>query len=91
MCVLFNDQILIADCYNHQVKLLNPQYQVLGHCDFNHYPNGICQITPNEVAIAVDEIQGHGVQFVTVDDWQLFNPFHDSHLANISLSSYHKT
>ncbi|XP_052248283.1 uncharacterized protein LOC127856229 isoform X2 [Dreissena polymorpha] len=62
ICVLSDDQILVADCTNKRVKLLNHQYQVGSHCDLNASPNDMCQITSSEVAVAV----GAGVQFVSV-------------------------
>ncbi|XP_052248284.1 uncharacterized protein LOC127856230 [Dreissena polymorpha] len=67
ICVLSDDQILVADRTNKRVKLLNHQYQVGAHCDLNASPNDMCQITSSEVAVAV----GAGVQFVSVKGGRL--------------------
>ncbi|KAH3824504.1 hypothetical protein DPMN_126341 [Dreissena polymorpha] len=67
ICVLSNDQILVADNNNCCVKLLDQQYQVIGHCDLNADPSNICQITPSKVAITVNKGKTHEVQFVSVN------------------------
>ncbi|KAH3717258.1 uncharacterized protein LOC127855710 [Dreissena polymorpha] len=66
ICVLTDEEILVADFDNKRVKLLNPQYQVVGHCDLTGYPNDMCQITQNEVAVAVDKDDTHEVLYVSV-------------------------
>ncbi|XP_052247465.1 uncharacterized protein LOC127855711 [Dreissena polymorpha] len=66
ICVLTDDEILVADQANKRVKLLNPQYQVVGHCDLTGYPNDMCQITQNEVAVTVNTDDTHEVLFVSV-------------------------
>ncbi|XP_052246553.1 transcription intermediary factor 1-alpha-like [Dreissena polymorpha] len=71
ICVLSDDEILVADCANKRVKLLNHQYQVVGHCDLTGWPWGMCKITPSEVAVTVDSKETHGVQFVSVNGRQL--------------------
>ncbi|XP_052255542.1 uncharacterized protein LOC127861180 isoform X2 [Dreissena polymorpha] len=87
ICVLSNDQILVADYKNKRVKLLDHQYQVVGHsdffvldhqyqvvghCDFTAEPHDMCQTTHSEVAVAVtDYIKTHEVQFVSVNDGRL--------------------
>ncbi|KAH3750010.1 hypothetical protein DPMN_184526 [Dreissena polymorpha] len=72
ICVLSNDQILVADHLNKRVKLLDHQYQVVGHCDFTAYPRDMCPITSSEVAVAVDvNNKTLEVQFVSMNDGQL--------------------
>ncbi|XP_052235683.1 uncharacterized protein LOC127847672 isoform X1 [Dreissena polymorpha] len=71
ICVLSNDQILVADYTNKRVKLLDHQYQVVGHCDLNAYQFDMCRITSSEVAVAVDVDQKNEVQFVSVNDGRL--------------------
>ncbi|KAH3891018.1 transcription intermediary factor 1-alpha-like [Dreissena polymorpha] len=68
ICVLSDDEILVADQDNKRVKLLNHQYQVVGHCDLTGYPMDMCKITPSEVAVAVKNFE---VQFVSVNGGQL--------------------
>ncbi|KAH3750258.1 uncharacterized protein LOC127847675 [Dreissena polymorpha] len=71
ICVLSNDQILVADHGNKRVKLLDHQYQVVGNCDFNACPMDMCIITPSEVAVSVVGNKTHGAQFVSINDGRL--------------------
>ncbi|KAH3873574.1 hypothetical protein DPMN_036812 [Dreissena polymorpha] len=72
ICVLSDDEILVADNYNKQVKLLNHQYQVVGHCDLTDSSRDMCKITPSEVAVTVYQNEPKGeVQFVSVNGGQL--------------------
>ncbi|KAH3750190.1 hypothetical protein DPMN_184709 [Dreissena polymorpha] len=71
ICVLLNDQILVADHDNKRVKLLDHQYQVVGHCDLNDCPTDMCLITPSEVAVSVYENKTYEVQFVSMNDGRL--------------------
>ncbi|KAH3717361.1 hypothetical protein DPMN_060147 [Dreissena polymorpha] len=71
ICVLSEDQILVADCINKRVKLLNHQYQVVGHYDLNGFPSDMFKITPSEVAVTVNDTRTHEVQFVSVNGGQL--------------------
>ncbi|KAH3750231.1 hypothetical protein DPMN_184750 [Dreissena polymorpha] len=71
ICVLSNDQILVADHENKRVKLLDHQYQVVGHCDLNACPTDMCLITPSEVAVSVFGNKTHGAQFVSMNDGRL--------------------
>ncbi|KAH3718053.1 hypothetical protein DPMN_060851 [Dreissena polymorpha] len=71
ICVLSEDQILVANNDNKRVKLLNHQYQVVDHYDLNSYPWDMCKITPSEVAVTVDDTWTHEVQFVSVNGGQL--------------------
>ncbi|XP_052277516.1 uncharacterized protein LOC127876378 [Dreissena polymorpha] len=45
ICVLSNDQILVADFDNKRIKQLNHQYKVVGHFSLTAYPIDMCQIT----------------------------------------------
>ncbi|XP_052260516.1 uncharacterized protein LOC127864681 isoform X2 [Dreissena polymorpha] len=73
ICVLPDGQVLVADFDNKRVKLLSQQYQVVSHWDVNAYPRAICLITPNEVAVAVNDYDSkiHEVQFITVNQGKL--------------------
>ncbi|KAH3873550.1 hypothetical protein DPMN_036788 [Dreissena polymorpha] len=72
ICVLTDDEILVADQAIKRVKLLNHQYQVVGHCDLTDWPNDMCKITPSEVAVTVYQNVTNGeVQFVSVNGGQL--------------------
>ncbi|KAH3895719.1 hypothetical protein DPMN_019884 [Dreissena polymorpha] len=73
MCVLTDGQVLVADRRNKRFKLLNQQYQVVSHCDVTEYVRDMCQITPSEVAVALDDNASntHNVQFITVSQSQL--------------------
>ncbi|KAH3703922.1 uncharacterized protein LOC127860877 isoform X3 [Dreissena polymorpha] len=72
ICVLTDGQVLVADRGNNRVKLLNQQYQVVSHCDVTEYVEDMCQITPSEVAVALDDDSNtHNVQFITVSQSQL--------------------
>ncbi|XP_052261085.1 uncharacterized protein LOC127865172 [Dreissena polymorpha] len=67
ICVLLDGQVLVADGDNERVKLLNQQYQVVSHWDVTAKPWDMCQITPSEVAVAVN----NEVQLITVSQSQL--------------------
>ncbi|KAH3895686.1 hypothetical protein DPMN_019851 [Dreissena polymorpha] len=71
ICILPDGQVLVVDRHNKRVKLLNQQYQVVSHWDVNAWPRDICLITPSEVAAAVDTINKHEVQFITVNQGKL--------------------
>ncbi|KAH3777970.1 hypothetical protein DPMN_179421 [Dreissena polymorpha] len=71
-CVLSEEQVLIVDNSNNKVKLLNEQYQVVSHCCVTAKPLDVCQITPSEVAVTVDDgSTTHEIQFITVINSQL--------------------
>ncbi|KAH3897616.1 hypothetical protein DPMN_021808 [Dreissena polymorpha] len=72
ICVLTDGQVLVADWKNKRCKLLNQQYQVVSHCDVTDVRD-MCQITPSEVAVAVNKNASntHNVQFITVTQSQL--------------------
>ncbi|KAH3728945.1 hypothetical protein DPMN_054908 [Dreissena polymorpha] len=71
--VLSAKQILVADTRNKKVKLLDQQYQVVSHCSVTGYPQDLCDITPSEVAVTVNENNKniHEVQLITVNNRQM--------------------
>ncbi|KAH3771555.1 protein PML-like [Dreissena polymorpha] len=71
--VLPAKQILVADNENKKVKLLDQQYEVVSHCSVTGYPSTLCDITPSEVAVTVNDPAKniHQVQFITVNNRQL--------------------
>ncbi|XP_052268729.1 uncharacterized protein LOC127870111 [Dreissena polymorpha] len=72
ICVLPDGQVLVADCSNKKVKLLDQQYQVFSHCGVTNQVLDMCLITPSEVAVAVyDDSKKHEVQFITVTQSKL--------------------
>ncbi|KAH3742144.1 hypothetical protein DPMN_048879 [Dreissena polymorpha] len=72
ICALPDGQVLVADRNNKKVKLLNQQYQVVSHWDVAADIRDMCQITPSEVAVAVNTARNtHGVQFITVTQSQI--------------------
>ncbi|XP_052225498.1 uncharacterized protein LOC127841033 isoform X1 [Dreissena polymorpha] len=71
ICVLPDGQVLVVDCNNLNVKLLNQQNQVVSHWDVYALPSDICLITPSEVAVAVNISNIHEVQFITVNQGKL--------------------
>ncbi|KAH3895530.1 hypothetical protein DPMN_019695 [Dreissena polymorpha] len=73
ICVLTDGQVLVADGSNQRFKLLNQRYQVVSHWGGAEYVLDMCQITPSEVAVAVDGyvFNTHNVQFITVTQSQL--------------------
>ncbi|XP_052262164.1 uncharacterized protein LOC127866011 [Dreissena polymorpha] len=73
ICVLPDGHVLVVDCTNQNVKMLNQQYQVVSHWDVNARPVDICLITPSEVAVAVNDHDSkiHEVQFITVNQGKL--------------------
>ncbi|KAH3825116.1 hypothetical protein DPMN_126989 [Dreissena polymorpha] len=73
ICVLTDRQVLVADYSNKRCKHLNQHYQVVSHCDVTEYVRDMCQITPSEVAVALDDNASntHNVQFITVTQSQL--------------------
>ncbi|KAH3879462.1 hypothetical protein DPMN_003365 [Dreissena polymorpha] len=68
VCALPDGQVLIADCQNDKVKLLNQQYQVVSHWGVNVTLWDMCLITPSEAAVALGD---HGVMFITVTQSKL--------------------
>ncbi|KAH3799556.1 hypothetical protein DPMN_153167 [Dreissena polymorpha] len=64
---LFNGQILVTDCNNKRLKLLDLRLKVVRYFDMSGYQLDMCLITPCQVAVAVDSC----IQFVSVNSVQL--------------------
>ncbi|KAH3749124.1 hypothetical protein DPMN_183615 [Dreissena polymorpha] len=64
-------QVLVADHKNKKVKLLDQIYQVVSHCSVTAYPQDLCDITPSEVAVTVNDYYIHEVQFITVNNMKM--------------------
>ncbi|XP_052789305.1 uncharacterized protein LOC128223886 [Mya arenaria] len=65
-------EVVIADCNNQRVKLLNQKYKVIDHRGLPGCPLNLCYIAGNEVAVAVDDKSAlHEVHFLTVTKGQL--------------------
>ncbi|KAH3749492.1 hypothetical protein DPMN_183990 [Dreissena polymorpha] len=72
ICVLPEGKVLVLDDDNKKIKLLDQQYQVLSHCGVTALLRDMCQITPREVAVTVDDLHNtHEVQFITVKNRKL--------------------
>ncbi|XP_052213579.1 uncharacterized protein LOC127832260 [Dreissena polymorpha] len=67
ICALPDGQVLVVNNHNKRVKLLNQRYQVVSHWDVTAWLLDMCQITPSEVAVAMN----NEVQFITVSQSQL--------------------
>ncbi|XP_052267088.1 uncharacterized protein LOC127868936 isoform X2 [Dreissena polymorpha] len=68
VCGLFNGQILVTDCNNRTLKLLDLQHKVVSVCDMSYLTLDICLLTPCQVAVALDS---NCIQFVSVNSGQL--------------------
>ncbi|XP_052251363.1 uncharacterized protein LOC127858347 [Dreissena polymorpha] len=71
VCVLPNGHIFVAERDKRSVTLLNQTYDPVSHLDIFTYPWDICLITPNEVAVTLDDGNTHVVQFITVHNRRL--------------------
>ncbi|XP_052235098.1 uncharacterized protein LOC127847298 [Dreissena polymorpha] len=71
--VLQDGQVLVADNNNKKIKLLDQCYQVVSNCSLTAFPQDLCDITPSEVAVTVNEnaYNIHEVKFITVNNRQL--------------------
>ncbi|KAH3806106.1 uncharacterized protein LOC127834645 [Dreissena polymorpha] len=67
ICVISNDNILVADFNNKRVKLLDQKYNVISHCDVPVSEGDMCQISACEVVVTVHD----WVQFISVNNVQL--------------------
>ncbi|XP_052782026.1 uncharacterized protein LOC128218399 [Mya arenaria] len=56
MCDLTGGEIVITDNGNCSVKLLDQEYRVVDHCNVPEYPQGLCLIGGNEVAVCVNNL-----------------------------------
>ncbi|XP_052235063.1 uncharacterized protein LOC127847287 isoform X2 [Dreissena polymorpha] len=73
ICVLPDRKVLVVDGKNANVKLLDQQYQVVSHWSGTGTPEGMCEITPSEVAVTLkcSDTNTNEVQFITVNNRQL--------------------
>lgn len=71
VCVLPDSQILLVDTNNETIKLLDQQYRMKSNILVTGFPDDMCNVTPNEVAVTVNTKRTHEVQFFTVTDGQL--------------------
>ncbi|XP_052780641.1 uncharacterized protein LOC128217513 [Mya arenaria] len=63
ICEIPGGEILITDHQNHNVKLLDSQYQVTATCELPDRPQHICHIAGNEAAVT---LTNKGVHFIKV-------------------------
>ncbi|XP_060586272.1 uncharacterized protein LOC132742007 [Ruditapes philippinarum] len=63
MCMLPNDEVLLADLNNKRLKKLNSSYTVISHCDVPESPYTVCYIG-NDTAVA--GLRGNTIQYVNV-------------------------
>ncbi|XP_052806029.1 uncharacterized protein LOC128235267 [Mya arenaria] len=82
--------LVIADKTNNRVKLLNRKYVVTSSCDMPASPKDLCHTSGNEVAIAFNDSDRHGVQFINVTRGKLqkVRMFTTDHLC--TCIAYHK-
>ncbi|WAR00689.1 hypothetical protein MAR_025061 [Mya arenaria] len=72
-CQLPNGDIIIVDCSNGRIKLLNNTFHVLAHCAIPDFAQDACCITNNEVAVTVNNSREniHEIQFIGIANNQL--------------------
>jgi hypothetical protein len=63
MCVLPNDEVLLADKWNKRLKKLNSSYNVIGYCDVPENPYSVCFIGHDT---AVAGLRDNTIQYVNV-------------------------
>ncbi|WAR25968.1 hypothetical protein MAR_011672 [Mya arenaria] len=68
ICELLSGELVLVDNYNCRIKLLNQSYQIVDHCDVPTHPQNACNISGNELAVAVNcnEESRHEVRFFNV-------------------------
>ncbi|XP_052780149.1 uncharacterized protein LOC128217217 [Mya arenaria] len=66
ICELPSGEVVIADYSNDRVKLLNSQFEVIGHYDLPAPPQHLCHTKGSEVAVAVGEVSTYEIHLVTV-------------------------
>ncbi|XP_052814052.1 uncharacterized protein LOC128241115 [Mya arenaria] len=81
ICVLTNEEVVIADHNNSKVKLLNGHYQVTDHFDLPSFPVDMCLTANNEVAVAVDDCAIHFLS-VTRGKLKAVKQFNTDHNCN---------
>ncbi|XP_060572320.1 uncharacterized protein LOC132730417 [Ruditapes philippinarum] len=63
MCMLSNNEVLLADYENKRLKKLNSSYKVISYCDVPENPYSVCYIG-NDTAVA--GLRGNTIQYVNV-------------------------
>ncbi|XP_052779670.1 uncharacterized protein LOC128216953 [Mya arenaria] len=54
LCELPTGEVVLVDEKNSRVKLLTHEYQPVDHCNVSHYPQEVCHIARNEVAVTIN-------------------------------------
>lgn len=65
-CKFSNELLLLADCDNKKLKLLNDLYQVIHHYETKGSPYHMCHLGGKQVAVSVDEDYSDRVYIVEV-------------------------
>ncbi|KAH3793085.1 hypothetical protein DPMN_146590 [Dreissena polymorpha] len=71
ICTTSNGDLVIADCYNKCVKLINQAYKVIDQVQLPTTPWSMCSISSFEMAVTVSEHSAdalNGIHFLRVDD-----------------------
>ncbi|KAH3876237.1 uncharacterized protein LOC127868557 [Dreissena polymorpha] len=89
ICCLASGQVIVADQRNKRVKLLNQQYEVIGHCEVSGTIWDLCHISCNKVAVTLGG-QSHGVQLFYVNNAQLVNGGHFQLQHDVVGIAHHK-
>ncbi|KAH3722028.1 uncharacterized protein LOC127854459 [Dreissena polymorpha] len=71
ICIIDNDKIILTDNGLKRVKLLDQHYKVISHLDMHLSEGGMCQISTNEVVLALIEWSTHMLHFICVNNGQL--------------------
>ncbi|XP_052778757.1 uncharacterized protein LOC128216226 [Mya arenaria] len=71
ICELPGGEFVITDYNNMTVKLLDQEYRVVDHCDVPKYPNDVCHIGGNEVALCVNNDERHELHFINITKGKL--------------------
>ncbi|XP_052781936.1 uncharacterized protein LOC128218324 [Mya arenaria] len=73
ICELPGGEVVITDFKNRKVKLLDQEYRVVDHCDVPKYPNDVCHIGGNEVAVCVNsnDDDRHELHFINITKGKL--------------------
>ncbi|XP_052223854.1 tripartite motif-containing protein 75-like [Dreissena polymorpha] len=82
ICTTSNGDLVIADYYNHCVKLLNQAYKVIDQVQLPTTPRSMCSISSFEMAVTVSKRKG--IYFLRVDGGkiireQVLKMNHDCH------------
>ncbi|KAH3880504.1 hypothetical protein DPMN_004420 [Dreissena polymorpha] len=70
-CAVATGKLLISDCWNNRVKLLNKDFKVKTHSDMHEVPRSMCSIDECQVDVAVDMTSKHEIIFIMVKKGRL--------------------